>query len=95
MKIGFINGPKDKKSINSENYANKEIEEIFKATTEMRNGFQTGFDSTKVYEYKRCLLKLNKEFKYFYVIDIHSIEDLKAKIEEYWHLSDTEGYDLD
>ncbi len=57
MEIGFINGPKDKTSINTESYSNKNIDEIYKAYADRRPGFQTSLDPTKVYEYKRCLLK--------------------------------------
>lgn len=95
MEIGFINGPKDKTSIDTNRYPNKNIDEIFQAYADRRPGFQTNFDPAKVYEYKRCLLKHNNEFKYFYVMDIHSVDELKAKIDEYWHLSDIEGYDFD
>lgn len=94
MKIGFINGPKDKTNINTDNFPEGNAGEVFRAYDE-RRGFQTGINPTEVFHYKRLLLKHNNELKYFYVINVSSVEELKGMIEEYWQLSEIVGYDLD
>ncbi|WP_335954096.1 hypothetical protein [Acinetobacter higginsii] len=93
MKVGFIFGKKDKQIYDPDVYGNQHLKDIY-SYTEDRQGFQNSFEQLNKIVYKKMILKLEDEYKYFYVLVGHSKEELREKIAEYWHLSDIVGYDL-
>lgn len=94
MKIGFIGGPKDLNSIETDNYPKEKVGFIFTHQVE-KVGFQRDFDRPNTFEYKKLILQNNGELKYFYVLKDYQADELKDKIEGYWNLSEVIGYSLD
>lgn len=93
MKVAYIFGKKDKDVFNSDLYGNDQLKDKY-SFLEERTGFQKSFEQPKQIVYRKMLLKLNDEYKFFYVLEGHSKEVLKSVIAEYWHLSDIAGFDL-
>lgn len=90
MKIAFLGGKRHAAARDYlEGYDKSKLDKVIEVDApsgESAKNFQT---------YLLKIIKMNGEFKYFYVLNSLTGDDVKSYLDECWSLSDNIGYDFD